>query len=67
MAFAPSVNPCCPPAAPLRVPIPQTQQPVCVPVCCCVERICCDPCLGPRRVAQYYQTMVFTIFCMFYG
>ncbi|CAF1391695.1 unnamed protein product, partial [Adineta ricciae] len=57
MAFAPSVNPCCPPAAPLRVPIPQTQQPVCVPVCCCVERICCDPCLGPRRVAQYYQTM----------
>ncbi|UJR18855.1 hypothetical protein I4U23_021983 [Adineta vaga] len=55
MAFGPNVNPCCSPPVPLP---PQSQQPVCVPVCCCVERICCDPCLGPRRITQYYQTMV---------
>ncbi|CAF1215927.1 unnamed protein product [Adineta ricciae] len=67
MAFGQNMNPCCRPPVPVcppapvcppPVPVCPPPQPVCVPVCCCVERICCDPCLGPRRVTQCFQTMV---------
>ncbi|UJR19497.1 hypothetical protein I4U23_022626 [Adineta vaga] len=56
MIFGQSITPCCPPPPPPCCPPPSP--PICVPVCRCVEQLCCDPCLGQRRITQCFQTMV---------
>ncbi|CAF1162489.1 unnamed protein product [Adineta steineri] len=47
----------CPPPPPVFCP-PPPPPPICVPVCCARQRMICDPCLGPRCITEYYQTMV---------
>lgn len=59
MIVGPSINPCCipPPLPIICCPLPPPP-PICVPVCQCVERLVCDPCLGPRCIRQCFQTLV---------
>ncbi|CAF1112657.1 unnamed protein product [Adineta steineri] len=41
-----NMNFCCPPP------------PICITVCCYRQQMICDPCLGPRCITEYYQTML---------